>query len=120
MYEPFNEVPPVRPQDLIRWGSKGWMHIHARNRTKLTEKAEPVLRLGYTNDSNSDCYVVLKLNNNEVVRTRDVKWEEARPLDMVDPYTTHTSGSDGGDDSKEETKKEHNNLFGGLQFRRKL
>ena len=28
-YEPFDQPPPVNAQDLIRWGSKGWAHIHA-------------------------------------------------------------------------------------------
>ena len=74
-YEPFMEKPPVKPKDMVRWGSRRWMTNRNKLKRKFQEKSQEVFRLAYTDNSSSDTYLVLK-NNGQLVRTRDVVWED--------------------------------------------
>ena len=83
-FEPFDEIPTVRPEHLIRWGSRGWQTRRAKIKRKFTDKADIVYRVGYATNASSDTYLVLK-RNNQVVRTRDVVWDEGRRYQNDDP-----------------------------------
>jgi hypothetical protein len=72
-YEPFNEKAPVKMEDLLPWGTMGEMKIPGKQRT-FKDKSEPVRRVGYDLNHPSDCYLVQKISNKQVVSTRDVIW----------------------------------------------
>jgi hypothetical protein len=72
-YEPFNEKPPVKMEDLLPWGTMGEMKIPGKQKT-FKDKSEPVRRVGYDLNHPSDCYLVQKISNKQIVSTRDVVW----------------------------------------------
>ena len=87
-YDPFGEVPPVRPEHLAKFGEKGWMTLRTKLKTKFTPKAEAIRRVGYATDHSSDTYVVQKLSTKRCVISRDITWERTRRMDRHDPSPT--------------------------------
>ncbi|KAL7570755.1 hypothetical protein ACA910_014387 [Epithemia clementina (nom. ined.)] len=72
-YEPFGEEPPVKPSNLLPFGLRGEMTI-PKKQPNFANKSETVVRVGYAKSSSHDTYLVMKITNNEPVRSRNVKW----------------------------------------------
>ena len=114
-FEPFEETPPVRPEHMVRWGSRGWQTRRLKIKRKFTDKADIVHRVGYAENASSDTYLVIK-KNNQVVRTRDVMWDEGKKYQNDDPYSdddkstnTDVSAQDRASQrASEETRDRHN------------
>ncbi len=79
-YAPFGETPPVKPHDLVPWGCLGEMTLPIKPPT-FQNKSESVRRVGYDTNHPSDCYLVQKFSNTQVVSTRNVIWNNDWRLD---------------------------------------
>ena len=84
-YKPFGEKPPVKSKDLVKFGAKGWMTLRKKYHPKFTPKAVPVIRVGYATEHSSDTYIVRRLDTNEFVLSRDIKWETPRRHRKLQP-----------------------------------
>ncbi|KAL7572171.1 hypothetical protein ACA910_005523 [Epithemia clementina (nom. ined.)] len=72
-YEPFGEAPPVKPSSLFPFGLRGEMTIPTKQ-PNFANKSETVIQVGYARCSSHDTNLVMKICNNEVVRSRNIKW----------------------------------------------
>jgi len=114
-YEPFGELAPVHPENLVKFGAQGWMIIWQKIQEKWTPKAEEVIWVGYAADDSSDTYIVWKKSNGEYVLSCDIKWAEPQCYQKLTPEAT-TVDQRKDKDSNGTPFDSSGNQFGALDF----